>query len=308
VLQAVALGTELRNACGRGDLRQRVCIGDIRVDLTSDDPTMEVDVCRTTRRFLVDGGRPDASLSTVWGDLRRPVAGVEIFDSGGLWKLYRDASDYVFSFNSPIFGEHAYKEARFNSDFTSGALILHAGYGKPDEPVFPLEYPLDELLLTNLLARGRGVEVHACAVRDQDGCGYLFLGHSGAGKTTMAKLWEQAGGLILSDDRIILRHLEGKIWMYGTPWHGEAQLAAAIRTELTRMFVLGRGATNEWLPMALPEVVANLFTRSFVPFYDAAALAYTLEVLQHVAAAAPCAHLRFMPDASVVDFVRQHPI
>ena len=267
---------------------------------------MAVDVCRTTRRFLVDGGPADASVSTAWGDLRRPVAGVEIFDSGGLWKLYRDGTDYVFSFNSPIFGEHAYKEARFNSDFTSGALTLHAGCGSPHEAVFPLEYPLDELLLTNLLARGRGVEVHACAVRDRDGCGYLFLGHSGAGKTTMAKLWEKAGGLILSDDRIILRSLDGKIWMYGTPWHGEAQWAAAVRTELTRIFVLGRGASNECIAMALPEVVANLFTRGFVPFYDAAALAFTLEVLQQVAAAAPCAHLRFVPDASVVDFVLQH--
>src|SRR5271165_2795986 len=104
MLQPVALGTRRRNARGRGDLRLRVCIGDIRVQLTCDDPSMEVAVCQTTRRFLVDGGRADASVCTSWGDLGRPVAGVEIFDSGGLWKLYRDASDYVYAFKSPIFG------------------------------------------------------------------------------------------------------------------------------------------------------------------------------------------------------------
>lgn|SRR5208282_1268375 len=308
MLQTVALETRRGNAHECGALRQRVCIGDIRVDLTCDDPSIDVAVCQTTRRFLVDGGRADATVCTSRGDLRQPVAGIEIFDSGGLWKLYRDASDYVFRLKSPTFGEHAYKEARFTSDFTSGTLTLHADYCTPDEPVFPLEYPLDELLLTNLLARGRGVEVHACGVRDHDGRGYLFLGHSGAGKTTVAKLWEQADGLILSDDRIILRHLDGKIWMYGTPWHGEARLAAAIRTDLAGIFMLGRGASNDLLPMTQAEVVAGLFARSFVPFYDPAALAFTLQVLQRVAASAPCAHLRFVPDSSVVEFVRQNPL
>lgn len=308
MLHTVALEKQRRTARQRGALRQRLCIGDIRVDLTCNDPSIDVAVCQTTRKFLAGGGRADATVCTSWGDLRQPVAGIEIFDSGGLWKLYRDGSDYVFRLRSPIFGKHAYKQARFTSDFTSGALTLHAAYCTPGEPVFSLEYPLDELLLTNLLARGRGVEVHACAVRDLDGSGYLFVGHSGAGKTTIAKLWEKAGARILSDDRIILRHLGGKIWMYGTPWHGEARLAEAIRTDLAGIFMLGRGERNDVLPMAQPEAVAGLFARSFVPFYDPAALAFTLHALQGVAASTPCAHLRFVPDSSVVEFIRKNPL
>lgn len=298
--------TRSENTSRRSVRPEHVCIGDIQVALTSDDPSIEIGVDRMTRQFLVDAGRADVNVSIVWGDLRWPVEGVEIFDSGGLWKLYRDASDYVFVFTSPVFGRRPYKKARFKSDFTSGTVTLHADYCKPHEPAFPLEYPLDELLMTNLLARGRGVEVHACGMRDRDGRGYLFLGHSGAGKTTTAKLWAEAGVRILSDDRIILRHLEGKVWMYGTPWHGEAKFAEAMRTRLTQIFVLGRGVRNELIPMALPEAVANLFTRSFVPFYNAAALAFTLEVLQHVAGAASCSELRFVPDERVIEFVREN--
>jgi hypothetical protein len=257
-------------------------------------------------RFLAGEGIAEATVTAAWGDLSEPVAGTEIFDSSGLWKLFGKDGEYVFRFTAPGYGDHPYKEARFNPDFTRGEVTLHADYFDRGQPAYPLEYPLDELLMTNLLARGRGVEVHALGIRDLDGRGYLFLGHSGAGKSTTARLWEETGVLVLSDDRIILRCLDGKVWMYGTPWHGEEKLAAAERTELTHIFVLGRGAENELVALAPAQAVSNLFTRSFVPFYNAAALGYTLEVLQQVAGAVPCAELRFVPDRKVVEFVREY--
>ncbi len=72
-----------------------------------------------------------------------------------------------------------------------------------------------------------------------------------------------------------------------------------------RLFVLGRGAANELVALAPPQAVSELFTRSFVPFYNAAALRFTLEVLQQVADAVACAELRFVPDRKVVEFVRE---
>jgi hypothetical protein len=286
-----------------------VSIGDIHVAITSDDPSMNIGVPEATKRFLTDcvnHNDANATVTAVWGDLREPVAGDRIFDSGRLWQLYRQGSDYTFRFHSPIFGEHPYKQARFSEDFTSGEVTFHADYHDRDQVALPLEYPLDELMMTNLLARGRGIEIHSCGMRDLDGRGYLFVGHSGAGKTTTAQLWEKAGVLILSDDRVILRYLDGKVWMYGTPWHGEAELATSARTELTQIFFLGRGARNEMVPMREPDVVAQLFTRSFVPFYSPGGLDYSLSVLQQVARAVPCAELRFVPDERVVEFVREH--
>jgi len=284
----------------------QVRIGDIGVALESADAAMTIAVPAETERFLVDDGAVESTVNAAWGELHDPPSGVELFDSGGLWKLYRQGGDYLYRFHSPVFGERPYKEARFNADFTVGEVTLNADCHDRRLPVSPLEYPLDELLMTNLLARGRGVEIHAFGMRDRDGRGYLFTGHSGAGKTTTARLWEKEGVLVLSDDRIILRNLDGKIWMYGTPWHGEAKLAAAERTELTRIFVIGHGMRNVLEPLAPAEAVARLFARSFVPFHDAAALAFTLEVLQEIADSVPCAELRFVPDASVVEFIRRN--
>ena len=83
-------------------------------------------------------------------------------------------------------------------------------------------------------------------------------------------------------------------------------MAAATRTELTHLYVLGRGERNVLIPLAPHDAVSSLFTRSFVPFYNPAALGYTLDVLQQVASAVPCAELRFAPDDKVIEFVREN--
>lgn len=283
-----------------------VSVGDIRIALTTHEPDLRLHVQRATKRFLVDGGDADAIVRARWGDLSDPVAGDATFDSGGLWKLFQQNSNGVFYFTSPAFGTLPYKEACFSADFTSGEIVLHRDYFDHRLPVDALEYPLDELLMVNLLALGRGVEVHACGIEDSDGRGYLFVGQSGAGKTTTARLWDRARGIrILSDDRVILRRLAGQIWMYGTPWHGEAEMACSTRTPLSQIFFLGRGR-NEVVPMRPHEAVAHLMACSFVPFYDASALQHVLTFFERVINAIPCVQLRFTPDERVLEFVRGH--
>jgi hypothetical protein len=282
-----------------------VSIGDIRVAIISDEPDLWLQVPQVTQRFLVQNDDADVIVRARWGELRNPAAGNQTFDAGVLWRLYQHNSNYLFRFTSPALGALPYKEASFDSDFTSGEVVLHREYFDHRQPVDALEYPLDELLLMNLLTRGPGVEVHACGVEDSDGRGYLFVGQSGAGKTTTARLWQESSRIhVLSDDRIILRRLEGKIWMYGTPWHGEAEFACSTRTPLTHIFFLARGENNEMVPVRPPEAVARLMACSFVPFYHASALHQVLAFFERAAEAAPCCELRLVPDERVLEFVR----
>src|SRR5215469_10591310 len=267
-----------------------VSIGDIRIALPSHEPALRLDVQRATKRFLVDNDDDaDVIVRAGWGKLHDPAVGNQTFDSGSVWRLYQQNSNHLFRFTSPAFGTLPYKQACFSSDFTSGDIVLHRDYFDHRQPVDALEYPLDELLMMNLLTLGRGVEVHACGVEDADGRGYLFVGQSGTGKTTMARLWQKAPGIrVLSDDRIILRCLEARIWMYGTPWHGEAKLACSTRTPLTHIFFLGRGEHNEVVSVRPSESVARLMACSFVPFYSPSALDYVLAFFERVTEAIPC--------------------
>lgn len=283
----------------------RLKIGDLTIALVSDATDLKLAVQGAARHFVVPGGEPDATVRAAWGDLREPPAGDRIFDSGALWQLYHRDGNYIFRFTSPAIGPLPYKEACFNADFTFGELSLHRAYFDGSGSAHPLEYPLDELWMVHLLAQGRGVEVHACGVQDSDGRGHLFLGHSGGGKTTMARLWQCDGGVqVLSDDRIILRFLDGRLWMYGTPWHGEAELALPERAPLTRVFFLGRGARNELRSLREAEAVARLMACSFIPFYNRAGLDFSLAFFQQVTQAIPAEQLTFVPDERVVEFIR----
>src|SRR3989449_4561742 len=288
-------------------------IADLTIALTCEDPRLAVPPEGAMRRFLVEDGEPDLRLQARWGELEAVSGGDHLFDSGGLWRLVEANGSLRFSFTSSALGPIPYKMASVDRGFTAGEVWLHQPYFPSALPVNPLEYPLDELLLIHLLAAGRGVEVHACGVVAPNGQGYLFVGQSGAGKTTMARLWQKAqagggaGGMrILSDDRLILRKINGNVWMYWTPWHGEAAMASPARAPLKGIYLLrhGHGMSNALIPLHRSQAITRLLASSFTPLYSRDALAFTLGFLDQVVRAVPCHELSFTPDERVVALVR----
>lgn len=281
-------------------------IADVTCSVTSADPLAELCVEGAIQNFLVSERDPDVTIETNWSDLSgMKYGGPKLFDSGSLWQLHRVNGAFLFSFSSEVFGPIPYKVASFKKDFSAGEVLLHRPYFRADESLNPLGYPLDELLFTNFLSLGRGVEVHACGVTDSHGRGRFFVGQSTAGKTTIARLWENEPNVaVLSDDRIILRRMENKIWMYGTPWHGEAMLASPSRAPLTAIYFLEKGQKNELIPQKSSDSVSRLFSCSFPPFYNRDALDFTLAFLESVVKNVPCYALRFTPDKSVVEFIK----
>lgn len=255
--------------------------------------------------------RPDASpdLSVVASlhNLDGKERGEKVFDSGGVWRLYREKDTYRFHCLAAAFGDVPYKIACITRDFSRGEVYLQRSFYEARRSIYPLEYPLDELFILNLLARGRGVEVHACGIIDITGEGYLFAGQSGYGKTTMARLWEQEPGtVILSDDRIILRREKGQIWMHGTPWHGEAKMACASKAPLTGIYFIRHGRKNSLRSISGVEAAARLFSCSFPVFYDPGGLEFTLDFLGGVARDIPCSELDVVPAGEVLDFIRDN--
>ncbi|HEX2061112.1 MAG TPA: hypothetical protein VHK90_10250, partial [Thermoanaerobaculia bacterium] len=145
--------------------------------------------------------------------------------------------------------------------------------------------------------------LHSCGVIDREGRGHLFAGVSGAGKTTTARLCGEKAAGIVSDDRVIVREENGTMFMYGTPWHGEAELSMAARAPLHAIYLLVQSPADELRPLTPGEAVARLFRCAFPLFYDAAALDFTLSFLGRVAAAVPVRELRFTRSRRAVDLV-----
>jgi hypothetical protein len=282
-----------------------VTIAGITTAITSREPDLDLAVEGSTARFVDAAAEPDIRLQAAWDVPERRSPGEKLFDSGGVWQLFRDGDQLVFHLTSPRFGALPYKTATFSPDFATGVVHLRRACVEEGRRLYPLEYPLDELLITNWLALGRGVEVHACAVVDQGGEGYLFAGHSGAGKTTMARQWcEQAGVTVLSDDRIVLRKIGDQIWMYGTPWHGDEPLASRGCAPLTRGFFLRHASRHELIPVTGAYAVARLFACSFPPFFSATGVDFTVSLLTDITHLVPFCELGFVPDRAVLDFLR----
>ena len=298
----VTLSPEQPETQGSGSAhRIAFCVGDISFGVSSTrDLRLALDP--EVNAFALDSEKCDVEIFADWASQiempkRRPA-----FKSGGLWSAFEEGAGITFYFRTSYLGEAPYKRAWFNNEYTKGHVQLLKRYFDAELPVYPLEYPLDELLMIHRLARGEGAEVHACGVVTADGIGRLFVGHSGAGKSTTSRLWlRQQGATVLSDDRIILRLHDGGPVMYGTPWHGDAGLAAQASAPVNQIFLLEHGHRNEIVALEPARAAAELFARTFVPYHSASGLTHTLQFLEHVTARVPVALYRFKPDASAIE-------
>jgi hypothetical protein len=285
--------------------RHRVayCVGGITFGLFS-SVGLHLALEPALRDFKVDAGSCNIHIDVDWAAHLEWPACAPSFDSAGVWSSFPADGGHYFCFATTVFGPDPYKAAWFNQDFTSGRVALSRRHFHMDGPVYAMEYPLDELLMIHRLARGEGIEVHALGVVDVGGRGHLFLGHSGAGKSTTARLWETLpNARILSDDRIILRCEAGQIWMYGTPWHGDAGMSSPACAPLSRMYLLEHGGSNELIPLQRSRAAAEFLARSFVPYHSADGLQFTLAFVDRVAQQTPCSIFRFVPDFSAVEAI-----
>lgn len=258
--------------------------------------------------FLVEGLRPDVTLRVHYGDIPDLPLGEQIFHSGGVWKLYRQADKYQMVMTKFTPGSRPYRLVVFDDTFTSGEVYIQRETTDADPTpaafVDPLAHPLDQFLMSIFLARGGlGVIMHACGVSDQER-GLAFCGVSDAGKSTLARLWQDAPVTLLTDERLIIRRVDGRFWIYGTPWPGEAQISSPERAPLEKVYVIRHSPKNTLQALSSPAAASQLLVRCFPPFFDQVGMQNILELLGQIAEEIPCYDLGFIPNRQIVDLVR----
>ena len=280
-------------------------IADITFSIVSDyaddrlalDPACEDFRCENERdpEALIHvsyDGLPDIELSD--DDL--------IFDSEVHWRLYRHDAQRIFTVSRQH--ESPHRIAVFNQDFTEGKVYTHASE-LPDDPSEkmpdPLGYPISELLMINMLGKGRGVLVHSCGI-DINGDGYLFAGNSTNGKSTLAELWKDRAE-VLNDDRIVIRFRDGQFWMYGTPWHGDYSAVMPHGVPLKKIFFISHAVANKVERVSPMVALSMLIVRSFPPQWDKDGMDYTLDLSARIVESIPCYTLGFIPDDNIIDYV-----
>ena len=250
-----------------------------------------------------------------------------------MWNIREFGDGFLFDFITEHLGPRPYKRLLVDHDFRHARVILNQECLTADDASRALEYPLDELLITHHLSLGRGVELHACGMVREDSESFLFVGHSGAGKSTTARLWTQTATQhvpveVLSDDRIIVgrtplsdavevdlvpaqvkgvgqecptHKFNRNFVMHGTPWHGEAAFASPGRAPLRRIFLLEHSRENRIERLSPSAAVGELLARSFTPFYQSRFVDPVLALLEELVDALPCYRFHFVPDQSAVE-------
>ena len=110
---------------------------------------------------------------------------------------------------------------------TSGTLICEAGYKNATvyitdyAPRFCINNAL--MVLYALATAPLGTALFHSAVVAHEGYGYMFLGKSGTGKSTHARLWlaNIENATLLNDDNPVVRVFPDGIKVYGSPWSGK---------------------------------------------------------------------------------------
>ena len=192
--------------------RSRFCVGGVSVQLAGNCQE-DITLVSSLEPFRVETGVSDINIRVDRVARLSPASGRELFDSGTTWELSEGDAGFQFDFNAAIFGETPFKRLLIDSHFRNATLQMNEEclVGLPNA-VEPMGYPLDELLIMHHLTQEKAIELHSCGIVRPDGTGNLFVGHSGAGKSTTTRLWTAREDVeVLSDDRIIVRRDEGRL-------------------------------------------------------------------------------------------------
>jgi hypothetical protein len=291
-------------------------IADIVIEAKCSEPGTGLIVVGTMQYFMVEEGQPDCILDVYYGPLPDIKLEQQIYNSqGGPCHLFSSGGKVVLQ----IVGMHEGQEfiprmAVFEPDFSRGDLFVRpideipSSFVSPDAykmMLAPFDYPLDVILVSNLLALKGGIKLHASGVIYGEG-GLVFCGLADAGKSTMAGLWKERQVPVLSDERIALRKLDDRIYAYGTPWQSTLKTFCAEKTPLKAIYFIKHGSENIIVPLNQMEVVTHLMTRCFPPTYLREGMSLTLDFMNELAQEIPCFEFQFKPDQSAIDEVLNH--
>ena len=230
--------------------------------------------------------------------------GTIAFSAGRSWDLWRqeDGSEDIIFRGGDEFGTGVW-HLRFDSTFRSGSLAEAPLL--PDRFIRADGYPLLEYIVARQLARHDGVLIHA-STAIVDGGAYIFVGHSGAGKSTIAAIAESVGAKIPTDDRTILTVGDAPPMAWGTPWHGSLVRKSPDGAPLRGIYLLQQSGLDRCEPLPPGRAVKELFVRLIQPRLHGAEIQQTLHVLESIVERVPTAVLHFRPTEAAFEMALSH--
>jgi hypothetical protein len=272
--------------------------------LSFDDPSGPEPSPWPYANFESPPAEPDARFK-IFRSLPPKFPGAKLLHrSSDYWEIHRWRDRWLIDTSLEADSDFI-RKAVIDLDWKSGEIYVIANpIGDWERgPARAFSYPLDQLILASLLAGQGALMVHACGVVDQ-GRGYVFMGRSGAGKSTTATLWHKAGATVLSDDRVVLRRQGGCWRVHGAPWYSRARLCSPASAPLEGLFTLAHGKANSLEPIKDSRAALELMSHCVVPVWDPERRLRVFDAAASLVEAAPLRRYYFRLATSAVNFIR----
>ncbi|MBE7056435.1 MAG: hypothetical protein E7388_03210 [Ruminococcaceae bacterium] len=148
-----------------------------------------------------------------------------------------------------------------------------------------------------------GFYLHSSAVV-RDGRAYLFSGPCRAGKSTHTRLWKELFGkdvYIINDDKPALRHVDGKWYVYGTPWCGKDGINMNEKALLAGVCFLKKAPENKIRIVDKFEAMQKILGQTIHKFDEINKLDKLLKSLELFLEKIPVYELENVPEVSAAE-------
>lgn len=313
-------------------------ISGLNIALISSDPSKVFLFDPSYRRFISKCRHPDIRIRVCYGNFPKLNLSSHDFlaQIDGWWSFYARGRKRIFCLPRVRYLERSFIIARKKvmisrcrpeiiiskepSDFSSRNTLLplprrlavfghnfkkgtiHIAMSQSESTVRnPLEYPLLNLMLLELLHHHGGLIFHACGIVNRKKQCYLFLGHSGDGKSTMARLWKD-DAYILDDDRVPVKMTGNSFFAYPAPGSRENSCSCSIteRAKISGIFFLEKDTRNKIGRLNNIQALSKLVEYTPAAMWDRRRVASDISLLKHISTRVPCYVMKFYPDKRIV--------
>ena len=232
--------------------------------------------------FACEGGEPLFSLT------------VEIGTGPEYTEVYRWEEPYITTIvcGHTASGNDVFKFGNSlflicSKDYREGRIIM------PEYKLKKVFYEALKMMYDLATAGKDTLHVHA-AVVSCGGKGYLFLGHSGTGKSTHAQLWiKHIGGTeLVNDDNPVVR--DGVV--YGSPWSGKTPCYRNVSVPIGGIVRLSQAPYNKIRRLSGIEAYVDLAESVGSMPWDSRIAEGLHQAENRVASTIPMWHLECLPD------------
>jgi hypothetical protein len=253
---------------------------------------------------VMESGKADLSIKCHVGCANAPKSWKEEIysaknDGVSLWKIFNaDDGICIHVFDSENLS-HLQHIAFYQEE--EQEWIIYSDLND-NQSLESLRYPMLPLILYYLSTRTESLLVHASGVFD-GASGRIFSGFSGVGKSTMAGIWQKSGAQVINDDRLMLRKINGRWWMFNTPMY---YTDAPKKAPLDFIYLPFHSVENSYERGNGMPLILRFMAHCIQHGYNAEHVQWHLDQVLDLAKEIPFARLGVVPDLEVVTFIKEN--